>query len=263
MMERRLTALLSIGFLSLALNLPLNAAADTPNASYTVEVSYPSDDDAPPEPIAGVEVSVYLVASLDEKNVYQPLTPFSDLDVSALSGMSAAEIQEMAYLLENRIAEQSIAPDMTAVTLTDGIAEFDDISAYGLYLTVQTASSGEAELYSEFDPFLIQIPNYDAEQGWIYDVKAEPKLRVSRPEETVTTTEQTTTTTSSARMTQTTTSAQTTSASSQTMISTDRDKPKTGDESKLQLWKIVFAVSVLGIVVLVADIIKDKRKKES
>lgn len=262
MTARRLTVFLSIVFLSLFLNMPLGAAADAANnkiASYKVEVSYPSEnDDTPPEPVAGVEVSVYLAALIDENGLYQPLMPFSDFDFSALREMSAADIQGMSYLIANRIAEQEITADMTAVTLSNGTAEFEGIASYGLYLTVQTASVGEAEQYSDFEPFLIQIPNYNVEQGWIHNVKAEPKLSVAKSSEDITTTVTTTPTLST----------QTTSVSSITTAQTvdsekNSDRPKTGDESKLQLWQIIFAISILGIAEILTDIIKDKRKKES
>ncbi len=268
MMTRRLTALLSIVFLSFFLNISLNAAADAAIeniASYTVKVSYPSEDDTPPEPVAGVEVSIYLVALLDENGLYQPLMPFSDFNVSALKEMTAAESQRIAYLLADRIAEQKIAADMTAVTASDGTAEFNYIAAYGFYLTVQTASAGEAERYSNFEPFLIQIPEDDAEQGRINNVKAEPKMRAEDDNANITTTVQTTTTSTSI-------STRTTSVSSTTTVQTtvetknsakDNDRPKTGDESKLQLWQIIFGISILGIAAILTDIIKDKGKKKS
>ena len=261
---KQTVVLLSIVLFSFFINMPL-ANAQENIASYIVEVSYPPENENdPPEPVADVEVSVYLIAVLDENNLYQPKTAFSDFDFSGLEKMSAAEIQKTASLVADRVTQQEIPADMTEITAANGTAEFYDFFTYGLYLTVQTGSTGKAEAYSRFEPFLIQIPNYDVKQGWISEVNASPKLSLKNSNDSITTTTAVTTATTKITSVSTTTvtRTQTTSPEVSENSSTDSNKPKTGDENNLQLWQIVFGVSVLGIILLLADIVRDKRKKE-
>ena len=185
--------------LTTALSAALVAAApatlhaeELPDLDRTGSIRVSLQDGA--APVAGEELTLIEVASArvgdSEDNrgysfVYTE--PFTGLSPSLISSFGSAEESGavsgheadaaeiagtiLAYAQENGVAGESAETD------ADGVVQFDKLQT-GLYLIW---NSGPANGYQTIDPFLVTIPEREADQqgetsGYTYDVVANPKM---------------------------------------------------------------------------------------
>lgn len=157
--------------LLVALSLPLSASAAEFDLGRTGTIQVQLRDVYFPEESIGGTLVLYKVgdASVVNSNLTFTLTgDFSGSGVS-LSDISASGLAEKlaAYAAENNV------PGQSAQAEKNGYVTFSGLST-GLYLVAQTEA---VDGYYAVSPFLISLPMYSAENGWIYDIQAAPKVQ--------------------------------------------------------------------------------------
>lgn len=128
------------------------------------------------EPVAGGSMTLYHVAVpvwQEDKYIFEYTNDFSDclLSLDDLATQGAA----------NDFVEYAIDHDLLGKKKEineDGEVLFEDVKL-GLYLLVQEDA---AKGYFAASPFLISVP-MNADEGWIYDVDATPKVALEREPE--------------------------------------------------------------------------------
>lgn len=166
---------------------------DLTRTTGTLTILFQSAD-VPAEAIDGAEIDVIQVAGVTVTNGavhYDMLPEFVSSGVDPNAMNTENSIQAAKTLAD--LIEQSGQQGTRNTTDASGKASFDNLPV-GMYLVRQTGSAGTALQYTNFAPFLVQVPQKDPmSDSWIYDVTAEPKPVKKHPTTTETTTTTTTT----------------------------------------------------------------------
>lgn len=136
--------------------------------------------------VPGGKVEIYQITSVvfdpysgyrhSVSSSYSPM--LSRSEISRLKEMTAADKDALVKRLVDYIKQETISSQAQAVPDSTGKASFTGL-ALGLYLVVQTAPATQ---YSAIAPFLITIPQYNADNTEvIYAVDAAPKAGTADP----------------------------------------------------------------------------------
>lgn len=148
------------------------ASDDAPAATLTLTMECTAGEKT--SLVDGIEATAYRVASLDDAvNHYELLPEFAELGVDFNAGMTIQEMEAAAKKAAT-IAKAQGVTGVSATSDTNGVAAFGQLP-YGVYLVVQTGATGSAKNYSDFEPFLISVPQV-TEGDVVFDVNALPKL---------------------------------------------------------------------------------------
>lgn len=172
-MKNKKTCLtLILSFVFVFFMIPSNLAYTADDGVLNLTFSYEKRG------INGAEFSVYQVADLKEdKTGYIVKAPFQyDGDFKDIK--TASEHIKLARKLEKQ--SKNVSEKITLQTNSDGRVSFSGLKD-GIYLVVQTGATGEAKDYTNMQPFLVMVPQF--ENGiWNKVVNAKPKIEVQRKE---------------------------------------------------------------------------------
>jgi hypothetical protein len=183
--RRFLTALLTAAVAFCLAVLPVHAAVNNvPPLSgqpASLELRFIFNDNKTQKAIFGAEFTLYRVADLSVSGnaaVFTPLAPFQAHPVD-YNHLSASASENAAAAFAKRTAKAN--PAAKATTDSNGTARFSALP-YGMYLVVQTGTSGQAAAYDNVDPFLAMVPE-GVDQGnghslWDYYAVVYPKTTV-------------------------------------------------------------------------------------
>ena len=165
-------SLFCTGMLALALALVPTAALAEGDASLTLKMQYVSAGKT--NMIGGVSATAYQVASLDDGVNHFVLTDsFASLGVDFDKGMDASTMAATAKKAAQIVTDGKLT-GKAATSGKDGLVKFGALPQ-GVYLVVQTGSTGDAASYNDFAPFLISVPQITS-TGIAYDVVSIPKF---------------------------------------------------------------------------------------
>lgn len=229
--------------------------------TLTLHLGY-TDTEENVKNISGVGFSVYKVAELTVNRgnaVYTLLKNYQRLDID-FDGMTASESAKAAAALSE--LTKSVNPDYRGITEKDGCTTMWDLEP-GMYLVVQSSSTGEAVQYSSIVPFLVSVPEGNTDGGtgtWNYDVKAEPKTEIKKTPVSETppvvpsaTPKITVTPGAAASVTPSSGSGGGTGGSDSAYNTSDSAAPvKTADNTPLVFWTSIFTISAVCTVYLCA-----------
>lgn len=146
-------------------------------ATLTLMMSY--DSGSGEQPISGVTATVYRVAVLDDAvNNYELVDTFSSLGINFNNGLDAAGMDSAAQKAAGIVSSSGVK-GTSATSDAQGRISYGSLP-YGVYLVVQTDSTGDATNYEDFRPFLISVPQI-TNDGVVYDVIANPKTAPTPP----------------------------------------------------------------------------------
>lgn len=153
------------------LTVPLSVSAAEFDISKTGTIKIQLRDVYFPDRPIGGTVVLHKVgdAKVENSNLTFALTTaFSGSGVS-LADVNAPDLaaQLADYASENNLAGTSVQAD------ANGYATFSGLST-GLYLVVQAEA---VDGYLTVTPFLVSLPMYNGENGWIYNIEAAPKVQ--------------------------------------------------------------------------------------
>lgn len=187
--RRFLTALLAaVAALCLAafpVHASVNNVPPLSGQKASLELRFIFNDNKTQKAISGAEFTLYRVADLSVSGntaVFTPLTPFQAHPVD-YDHLSASASEKTAAAFAKLTAKAH--PAANATTDSNGTARFSSLP-YGMYLVVQTGTSGQAAAYDKVEPFLAMVPE-GVDQGnghslWDYYAVIYPKTTVkARP----------------------------------------------------------------------------------
>ena len=168
-MKNKLLSLCLIAWLLAAIPLRATAQNFSPDQRGSISVTLVAPDSQ--EPMAGAELSIYYVASV-ELNSQGNLIYI--LDETYEEAGIALEDPELTAKLDAYVSEHQI-PTQKMVTDSKGCAGCTDLEL-GLYFVKQT---GTVPGFAPCTPFLVTLP-FKTESGFLYHVDASPKMEVER-----------------------------------------------------------------------------------
>lgn len=172
-MKTRMTRLMTLAMCLMLCALAWPSAAyafDPVNLSQPASLTiYANDEEVP---LAGVGFELYRVASMTEAAQFELLPPFSAYAGDVNKMENAADW--ILFAEEMKLLAEGVEPDAAATSRDDGLAEFSEL-APGLYLVSGVPVEILPWAYT-FTPFMVSIPNRDAEDVWVYDVFSDVKL---------------------------------------------------------------------------------------
>ena len=118
---------------------------------------------------AGVEFSIYRVASVSASGIYTLTGDFADYPVT-VNGLTASGWRALAQTLEAYAGRDGLRPLDTEETDRSGRAEFTQL-ATGLYLVSGERYADGDTAYTP-EPMLVSLPGQDGDGAWEYDVEA-------------------------------------------------------------------------------------------
>lgn len=155
----------------------------TPSAALAEELGSLSVSFADPqshEPLQGVGVDVYRVASVDGTE-FAPQGPFAELPITwpeattAPSGQWTATASTLASYVQ--ADEQRFVPDSSATSGADGVAAAGDSLQRGIYLVI-THSKTVGETSYTFSPILVAVPqDNQGVESWRLSLDAKAEAR--------------------------------------------------------------------------------------
>lgn len=206
--------------------------------------------------VKGMEFAAYKVAKMGASGGYQVLETFSAVDANYDDEMSVAEMKALAQKLAAIVS--NVEPDAKAVTDDEGRAELGQLD-YGVYLVVQTGATGDAVGYTTSDPYLINVPQFNADGTITYDVEAYPKFKKLSEESS--TVEETKSATTEKATSTTTTAAKTASpAASWSTTAAGVSTPRTGDDTQ---GMVVVGCAVAGLALVVLAVVSRYRSRSA
>lgn len=149
--------------------------------SLTLEVVYHPDKDSS-QAVGGGVFSVYKVADLIDKEAvfrYTAASAFGNLGID-FQHMTAGKSKEAAAQLATVVQSKQLNALAVATADASGRVSFTELED-GMYLILQTDSTGEAKDYQSLEPFLLMIPQPVQREGgiiWQKDVVAYPKAEL-------------------------------------------------------------------------------------
>jgi|GEM_PF-656634 len=138
--------------------------------SSSLTLTYVKSDTA----LKSDSVRIYKVASVSEADEYTLTGAFASYAVKLDTAFSADEWSSAAETLAGYVTADQIAATDATETNGSGVASFKPLTT-GLYLVVTDKITQDGTTYV-VSPFLIQVPNIDADGNWSYDVVAYPKI---------------------------------------------------------------------------------------
>lgn len=129
---------------------------------------------------SGLPVSLYHIADVSADFQYTLTKAFRKTELTLNGVSSTREWNEIRSTLESFIVSKDLDPDREMSTDRWGSVRFKDL-APGLYLVMPVKHSKGGVRYS-FDSALIAVPGLDSRGSWTYDVTANPKPSIYRPE---------------------------------------------------------------------------------
>lgn len=141
--------------------------------SLTVELTSSDPDTLA---VAGAEVTIYLVAEVDETSSslsYKLTDEFASSGIKVNDNITQSMIDTAAeYAAENGLK------GITKTSDNNGDVVFDGLTC-GIYLVTETATP---EGFTSFVPFMYFLPFYSTDDGgWVYDAVAVPKIEYLKP----------------------------------------------------------------------------------
>lgn len=122
---------------------------------------------------AGLDVSVYRVASVDAAGKYTLCDAFAAYPVSLRNIRSQYQWRQITSTLVNYVVADGLAPTATGITGENGGVVFSGLQT-GLYLVRSVTAAEGADTYV-FEDFMSVLPRLDAQDVYQYDVSAKPK----------------------------------------------------------------------------------------
>ena len=145
------------------------AADEAKPASLTLSIKHTAQGKT--TPIAGATASLYKVADLNDGiNWYTLTSDFESLNVDFNQQMNAAAFQATSTRAANLVTAKKLKPVKQATSDAKGTVAYGSLP-YGVYLVMETASTGTAANYNNFTSFLISVPQV-TDEGIVYDVSA-------------------------------------------------------------------------------------------
>ena len=217
--------------------------------SLQVEVKAAAEEDGKEdEPVMGVELNAVPVAEFNlletgEYNyVLNDLFAGAGINVREFSNtMTASRSNQIAETLDKFVKanrEKFHGSTKTAVTGSKGTADFGTLAYHGIYLVYQSGAGTAASAYTTISPFLVQVPLFTEEDGWVYAVKTIPKTveKVKKPDNPPKPPKKSTT-------------------------GGKKGRVKTGDESNYRLWAGLFFGSAVLLLLIGAFKKRDAAKE--
>jgi len=137
--------------------------------SGSLTLTYAVDD----KRISGMEIELYLAASISADHVYSMAGAFKSYPVEVNGIKSQTEWDEVRDTIGAYITADKPAPSATGTTGENGVVSFGGL-ALGIYY-VRWTGNETADKVSGFAPFMIAVPGIGEDGKWIYDVDALPK----------------------------------------------------------------------------------------
>ena len=122
---------------------------------------------------AGVELSVYRVATMSETGAYALTGDFEKYPVS-LENHSSSQWRALAQTLDGYAARDSLTPLLTGKTGQDGKLRLTGLSV-GLYLVTGKQYSDGDTVYT-LEPMLVSLPGQEEDGVWSYDLEVSCKF---------------------------------------------------------------------------------------
>lgn len=169
--RKRALSLILVLLMAVSL-LPMSAFAADPidtsaKGSLTVDYRYESS------PISGAAFEIFKIADVDPYVNFTLTQKFAKYPVQ-LEDNTVESWNSMALTMKGYVQADSIAPDYTATTGSDGKFTLNNLTP-GLYLVVGAKHTIGEYTYTTA-PFIVSVPGRDAETDeWIYDVTVVPK----------------------------------------------------------------------------------------
>ncbi len=157
----------------------LAAQPDLESRTDSLTVKCAVNDEEDETLLSGVGLAVTKVADVvcEDGNVTYTLTDaYAELGID-FAGITASESNEIAKQLAELQDAKGISSDVK-VSGTDGIVVFSDLE-HGMYLVRQMSSTGMAEEYTTYAPFLVMAPE-PKDEIWNYSVDVYPKTSVKK-----------------------------------------------------------------------------------
>lgn len=123
-------------------------------------------------PCAGAAFQLYRVAYVSAYGEYSLSEQFSGYPLS-LEQADQAGWRAVAATLSGYVARDQLTPLQEGITDAHGKIVFTELTP-GLYLLIGKSCMDGDYRYTS-DPFLIALPELDADETWLYDVSASPK----------------------------------------------------------------------------------------
>lgn len=168
----KIAALVSAAALAGWMMLPALADDDPglPDVTRTGSISVTVKDSRTSEPVAGGQITVYQVATVEATSTGYAYVYTDDFDGCGYSFSHIEDdVAQLAKSYASYVTKKSITGDPQTVD-ANGQVHFNDLQT-GLYLVVQTERSGA---YTVLDPFIVTIPMI-SDNEYVYDVDATPK----------------------------------------------------------------------------------------
>lgn len=168
-MGRKLISIFLIVWIFLM--MPIAAFAQEFDPGRAGSISVTLLDQGRKKPIAGAELSLYYVATVERNGNNRLIYIFTEMFEAC---GTALDDPDLAKMLDAFVAEHG-APVAKLVTDAKGYAAFTDLPL-GLYFVKQT---GAVAGYAPCTSFLVTVPNQN-DDGYVYDVNASPKTDVAK-----------------------------------------------------------------------------------
>jgi LPXTG-motif cell wall-anchored protein len=130
---------------------------------------------------ANIPVKLYRVAEVSAEAKYTLTPDFQNTGLELNGIQTNGEWDVIRTSLEAHIVANSIAPDCTAATDSNGRAVFSGLEP-GMYLAAAVHTKQEGWHYN-FRSALIALPGLDESGLWLYDIAATPKPDILPPSE--------------------------------------------------------------------------------
>ena len=131
--------------------------------------------------VTNIPVKLYRVAQVSAEAQFTLTPDFQNTGLELNGIQTNGEWDIIRTSLEAHILANSIAPDCTAVTDSNGRAVFSGLEP-GIYLAAAVHTQQEGWHYS-FRSALIALPGLDEGGLWLYDIAATPKPDILPPSE--------------------------------------------------------------------------------
>lgn len=237
-------------FLTLILMFPLTVRAEEQidlSRTGSLQLTICKKDGTP---ISGGSLTIYPVADivLDEEN--NPQFKLNDTFAPTNADLSDPQNRNVISYLEDFVKKNKV-PGSKMTVDKDGIASFGD-RPLGLYLVVQEEP---APKYKAIQSFLISVPNYDEENKvYNYSVEALPKMDTdiedASSSESSSSESSTSTSTSKSESSSESESKSASKSSSKNSSSSSTKKPSTAEETGLALFRGLFLISCMLLLML-------------
>lgn len=133
--------------------------------------------------ISGAEIKIRKIADIEfsPKLAIKNISQIKDLDIDWFN-LTAKDSNDLAKKISARLVDAKLA-GQSKITNDLGKTQFSNL-ANGVYLVEQVSKTGEAEKYSEIEPFFVSLPQNsvgkDGEVTWKSSVNAYPKTEIEK-----------------------------------------------------------------------------------